>query len=137
MPKLNLTEAELAAAARAMLRNSYSPYSHFRVGAALETSKFLYTGTNIENRSYGLTICAERTAVVTAVANRERKFKRLAIAADTDHFVTPCGACLQVLSEFCDDLPIVLVNGAGKIKRTSLKKLYPAPFVFASRRAKK
>lgn len=134
---LKLTEAELVAAAQAMLRNAYAPYSHFRVGAALETKRFLYTGANVENRSYGLTICAERTAVVAAVTNRELKFQRLAIASALDDFITPCGACLQVLSEFCDDLPILLINRSGRVRRSSLKKLYPEPFVFQRKSAKK
>lgn len=125
----NFTEQELILASQAVLKHSYSPYSKFRVGAALETAKFIYVGTNIENRSYGLTVCAERNAVFSAVANRERKFKRLALASDTIDFITPCGACLQVISEFCYELPIILVNKTGKIKRTSLKKLYPTPFV--------
>ncbi|MGB5107209.1 MAG: cytidine deaminase [Candidatus Zixiibacteriota bacterium] len=125
----NFTEQELILASQAVLKHSYSPYSKFRVGAALETAKFIYVGANVENRSYGLTVCAERNAVFSAVANRERKFKRLALASDTVDFITPCGACLQVLSEFCDDLPIILVNKSGEIKRTSLMKLYPAPFV--------
>lgn len=125
----NFTEQELVLASQAVLKHSYSPYSKFRVGAALETANFIYVGTNVENRSYGLTICAERNAVFAAVSNRERKFLRLALASDTDDFITPCGACLQVLSEFCANLPIILVNKAGKTKRTSLKKLYPTPFV--------
>jgi cytidine deaminase len=134
---LKLTESELIAAAQAMLRNAYAPYSHFRVGAALETRRFLYTGANVENRSYGLTTCAERAAVFAAVTNRELKFQRLALASPTDDFITPCGACLQVLSEFCSDLPILLVNRSGRLRRTSLKKLYPEPFVLQRKTAKK
>lgn len=133
----NLTEQELVDAARALLANSYSPYSKFRVGAALETQRYFYTGTNVENRSFGLTVCAERVAVFSAVANRERKFLRIAIAAETEEFTLPCGACLQVLTEFCDDLPILLVNRDGKVKRTSLKKLMPSPFKAALKRSKK
>ncbi len=123
------TEHELVLSSQAVRAHSYSPYSKFQVGAALETSRFIYVGTNVENRSYGLTVCAERVAVFSAIANRERRFRRLAIASPNENFITPCGACLQVLSEFCDDLPILLVNSTGSIKRTTLKKLYPAPFV--------
>jgi cytidine deaminase len=123
------TQEELVLASRGVLKSSYSPYSKFRVGAALETARFIYVGTNVENRSYGLTVCAERIAVFSAVTNRETKFKRLALASATSEFITPCGACLQVLSEFCTDLPILLVNSEGKVKKTSLKLLYPAPFV--------
>lgn len=122
------TEQELVLSSQAALASSYSPYSKFKVGAALETSRFVYIGTNVENKSYGLTVCAERVAVFSAVANRERKFRRLALSSKTREFITPCGACLQVLSEFCDELPILLVNCEGKIKRTSLRKLYPSPF---------
>lgn len=124
----NFSQEELVLCSQAVLRHSHSPYSHFPVGAALETANFIYTGTNIENRSYGLTICAERVAVFSAVANREKRFRRMALASNSEEHIVPCGACLQVLSEFCDDLPILLVNAAGKVKKTSLKKLYPSPF---------
>lgn len=123
------SQEELVLTAQGVLNNSYSPYSKFKVGAALETARFIYVGTNVENRSYGLTVCAERIAVFSAVTNRETKFKRLALASATKEFITPCGACLQVLSEFCLDLPIFLVNSEGKVRKTSLKKLYPVPFV--------
>ncbi len=125
----NFTEQELILSSQAALAHSYSPYSRFKVGAALETTRFIYVGTNIENRSYGLTICAERVAVFSAVANRDRSFRRLALSSNTRHFITPCGACLQVLSEFAEDLSILLVNCEGKVKKTTLKKLYPTPFV--------
>ena len=88
---------------------SYSPYSHFRVGAALLTEEGkIYTGTNVENRSFGLTICAERSAVVSAVSSGERRFIALAIATpDSDTPVGPCGACRQVISEFMTgDAPV-------------------------------
>lgn len=125
----NFTEQELILSSQAALAHSYSPYSRFKVGAALETTRFIYVGTNIENRSYGLTICAERVAVFSAVANRDRNFRRLALSSNTGDFITPCGACLQVLSEFAEDLSILLVNCEGKVKKTTLKKLYPSPFV--------
>ena len=125
----NFTEQELVLSSQAVLAHSYSPYSKLKVGSALETARFIYVGTNIENRSFGLTVCAERVAVFSAVANRDRKFRRMALSSNTKDFITPCGACLQVLSEFCDDLPILLVNSDGKVKKTSLKKLYPSPFV--------
>lgn len=125
----SFTEEELILSSQAVLSHSYSPYSKFKVGAALETTRFIYVGTNVENRSYGLTVCAERVAVFSAIANRDRTFRRLALSSTTKDFITPCGACLQVLSEFCDDLPVLLVNCDGRIKKTSLKKLYPTPFV--------
>ena len=112
-----MTDKELLAAAVKAAENSYSPYSHFRVGAALmaENGK-VYTGCNIENASYSLTICAERTAVFKAVSEGVTKFKAIAIAGSSDSDFSkpcpPCGACLQVLSEFCgNDLAVILSNG--------------------------
>ncbi len=123
-----LSDEELAEASRAVQAHSYSPYSQFRVGAALEGELDVYTGTNVENRSYGLTICAERSAVFAAVSRGESKFSRLAIASPTAEFVLPCGACLQVLAEFCDELPIVLTNKNGELRHSSLAELYPHRF---------
>ncbi|MCK4858101.1 MAG: cytidine deaminase [candidate division Zixibacteria bacterium] len=110
------------------MRQSYSPYSKSKVGAALEADDKVYLGTNIENRSYGLTVCAERTAIGNAVTNGARRFTRLAIATSAKEHILPCGACLQVLAEFCDDLEIILVNGEGEIKNCTLAMLYPHPF---------
>jgi cytidine deaminase len=112
-----MTDKELLAAAVKAAENSYSPYSHFRVGAALmaENGK-VYTGCNIENASYSLTICAERTAVFKAVSEGVTKFKAIAIAGSSDSDFSkpcpPCGACLQVLSEFCGNDLAVDVLGA-------------------------
>ncbi|MBR1591764.1 MAG: cytidine deaminase [Ruminococcus sp.] len=102
-------------------RNSYSPYSKFRVGAALLTENGnIFTGCNIENASYSLTICAERTAVFKAVSQGEKSFKAIAVAGSADDDFAkpcpPCGACLQVLSEFCtDDFIIILSDGEYKL----------------------
>ena len=126
---MKISDKQLADLALEAAKNSYSPYSHFSVGAALETKERVYIGTNVENRSYGLTVCAERTAVFAAVTNGEREFERLAVASPNRGFITPCGACLQVLSEFCPDLPVILVNSKGDMKKTSLRRLYPQPFV--------
>lgn len=112
-----MTNGELLNAAIKAAENSYSRYSHFRVGAALLTSDGkVYTGCNIENASYSLTNCAERTAVFKAVSDGVTDFKAIAVAGSPDNDFsrpcTPCGACLQVLSEFCDDdFVIVLSNG--------------------------
>ncbi len=123
-----LSDEELAERARGVQQNSYSPYSEFRVGAALEGKQSIYVGTNVENRSYGLTICAERSAIACAVSKGDRNFSRLALASPTEEFIVPCGACLQVLAEFCDDLVIILTNSKGEIDRVNLKDLYPRRF---------
>ncbi|MBP5361672.1 MAG: cytidine deaminase [Ruminococcus sp.] len=116
-----MTDKELFSAAVKAAENSYSPYSHFRVGAALMAADGrVFTGCNIENASYSLTNCAERTAVFKAVSEGIKNFKAIAIAgSSTKDFskpCAPCGACLQVLSEFCgDDLVIILSNGWFKL----------------------
>jgi cytidine deaminase len=125
---MKLTDKELSQLALAAAEHSHSPYSHFRVGAALIANDEVFFGTNVENRSSGMTVCAERTAVFTAVATGKRSFGKLAVASPNKEFITPCGACRQVLSEFCDDLKILLVNSEGQIQMTTLKKLYPRPF---------
>ena len=112
-----MTDKELFSAAVKAAVNSYSPYSHFRVGAALMAADGrIFTGCNIENASYSLTNCAERTAVFKAVSEGVTKFKAIAVVGSSDgDFLRPCqpcGACLQVLSEFCgDDMMIILSNG--------------------------
>ncbi len=110
------------------MRKAYAEYSRFRVGAALMTEGgTIYEGCNVENASYGLTICAERNAVFQAVAHGDRKFRSIAIASDDTGFLSPCGACCQVLSEFNPDLEVILTNASSKMKVTSLHKLFPVP----------
>ncbi len=119
----------LTAAALAARENAHAPYSHFRVGAALEDSTGrVYTGCNVENATYGLTICAERVAVFKAMSEGARSFRRIAIAADTDALTPPCGACRQILWEFCGDVEILLVNLHGKTEIIQLKELLPRAF---------
>jgi cytidine deaminase len=119
----------LIAAALAARENAFAPYSKFRVGAAIEdTGGRIHTGCNVENATYGLTVCAERVAVFKAVSEGVRKFRRVAIAADTDSLTPPCGACRQILWEFCGDIEIVLVNPRGKTETHRLKDLFPKPF---------
>lgn len=109
--------------------NAYAPYSKFKVGAALLSKKDkVYIGANVENSSYGLSMCAERVALFGAVSSGEKEFSKLAIVADTKEPVTPCGACRQILLEFCDDLEIISATIKGKVKRYTLKELYPFPF---------
>lgn len=112
-------------------KNSYSPYSQFAVGTALEAEDgAIYTGCNVENASYGLSICAERTALVKAISQGAKKFKRLAIVADTQEPVTPCGMCRQMLMEFSPEMEIILANTQGKSETTTLAKLLPKAFEF-------
>ena len=119
----------LASAALAARENAHAPYSHFRVGAALEDdSGRVHSGCNVENATYGLTLCAERVAVFKAISEGARKFRRIAIAADTDELTPPCGACRQILWEFCGDIEILLVNPRGKSETLQLKDLFPRAF---------
>ena len=119
----------LLAAALAARENAFAPYSKFRVGAAIEDSAGrIHTGCNVENATYGLTVCAERVAVLKAISEGVSKFRRLAVAADTDRLTPPCGACRQILWEFCGDIEIALVNPRGKTETYRLKDLFPKPF---------
>ena len=119
---------ELFLIATAAAQNAYAPYSHFRVGAALLCDDgTIITGTNVENRSFGLTICAERSALVAAVSGGRKKFKALAISCpDAAYPVSPCGACRQVISEFVKpDFPICFGGGDGKLVETTMAELMP------------
>ncbi|MCQ4574137.1 MAG: cytidine deaminase [Candidatus Brocadiales bacterium] len=119
---------ELVKQAREARTRSYSPYSRFAVGAAVRTgSGKVYLGCNIENCSYGLTVCAERTAIYNAVADGATDFEALAIFTEAGELTPPCGACRQVLSEFSRDLVIILAN-PGEQKELKLSELLPMPF---------
>ena len=119
----------LIEAALAARENAHAPFSHFQVGAALEDSAGrIHTGCNVENASYGLTLCAERVAVFKAISEGARQFRRVAVAADTDTLTPPCGACRQILWEFCGDVELVLDNPHGKTETIRLKDLFPRPF---------
>ena len=117
---------ELVAAAREIRENAYAPYSKFKVGAALRTaSGRVFRGCNVENLSFGLTICAERIAVFAAVAAGETQFEAIAVVADSVQPVTPCGACRQVLIEFSSDLQIVSANLQDQRYETTIAALLP------------
>jgi cytidine deaminase len=120
---------KLLEAALEARNNAHAPFSKFRVGAAIEDESCrIFTGCNIENATYGLTICAERVAVFKAISEGARKFKRIAVAADTDVLTPPCGACRQILWEFCGDSELTLVNLQGKTETFRMKDLFPRPF---------
>jgi cytidine deaminase len=109
--------------------NAHAPFSKFRVGAAIEDADGrIFTGCNVENATYGLTICAERVAVFKAISEGARKFTRIAVAADTDVLTPPCGACRQILWEFCGDAELTLVNLQGKAESFRLSEIFPRPF---------
>ncbi len=104
-------------------------YSNFHVGAALITEDDkIYTGCNIESSSYSLTICAERTAIFKAISEGERKFKAIAVAGDTEGFISPCGACRQVISDLCGDIDVVLINSKNETKVMKTSELLPFAF---------
>ncbi|NMB83212.1 MAG: cytidine deaminase [Ignavibacteria bacterium] len=105
-------------------------YSNFHVGAALLTKEGkVYQGANIETSSYSLTMCAERTAIFTSIVEGERNFKAIAVAADTEEYISPCGACRQVLADLCGlNIDVILINKYGKSKVLKLKDLLPYSF---------
>ncbi|PGS27297.1 cytidine deaminase [Bacillus cereus] len=116
--------------ANKMLLKAYIPYSKFPVGAALVTKEGkIYTGCNIENASYGLCNCAERTAIFKAVSEGERDFSYLIITGETDGPISPCGACRQVIAEFCEPkMPVLLTNVKGDEKEVTVEQLLPGAF---------
>lgn len=119
----------LIAAAAAVRERAYAPYSGFKVGAALLTEDgTVHTGCNVENRSFGLSVCAERAALVRWVAEGGGRPVALAVVADTSPPTRPCGACLETLSELARELPILLANPAGEREEVTLSQLLPQPF---------
>jgi cytidine deaminase len=120
---------DLIAAARQARRNARADYSKFKVGAALETADgTIVTGCNIENATYGLTMCAERVAMFKALSEGHRSFRRVAVVADTGAPTPPCGSCRQILWEFGGDLEVVLANLRRETARYHLSELLPLPF---------
>lgn len=125
-----LAKQEWIEAAKKTMDQAYVPYSKFPVGACLVTNEGeIYTGVNIENASYGLTNCAERTAIFKAISEGKRMFQHLVVAGDTPEPIAPCGACRQVLAEFCaPDMPVTLLDAQGKVKETTVGQLLPYTF---------
>jgi cytidine deaminase len=128
---LGAGDEDLIRVAALARQRAYAPYSKYRVGAALRTKRNkIYSGANVENASYGLTVCAERCAVWSAVAAGETKgYDAIAIVIDDARLPTPCGACRQVLAEFAPDVRVVLATTGGQRKTTTLSALLPDPFL--------
>jgi cytidine deaminase len=125
-----VTEKDLLIeAAKQARENAHAPYSNFRVGAALRSaSGRIFGGCNVENATYGLTMCAERVAIFKAVSEGERGFSAIAVVTDTEVLTPPCGACRQLIWEFCGDIPVSLANLKGKIEVIQMRELFPRPF---------
>jgi cytidine deaminase len=121
--------ARLIEAARQARLHAHAPFSKFRVGAALETADgTIVTGCNIENATYGLTLCAERVAMFKAVSEGHREFRRIAVVADTSSPTSPCGPCRQILWEFAGDIEVILANLSTETGRHHMHHLLPVPF---------
>src|ERR1700735_5800153 len=119
----------LILAAKQARENAHAPFSDFRVGSAVRAkSGRIFTGCNVESASYGLTCCAERTAIFKAISEGERGFAAIAVVTDTDVLTPPCGACRQLIWEFCGDVPVVLSNLKGKSEVHQMRELFPKPF---------
>ena len=120
---------KLVAAARAAREHAVADFSGFKVGAALETDTGeIITGCNIENATYGLTVCAERVAIFKALSEGRRSFTRIAVVADTSTPTPPCGACRQIIWEFCGDIEVVLANLSTISASLRMKEVLPRPF---------
>lgn len=108
---------------------AHAPYSKFRVGSALLTEENeIITGCNVEVSSYSLTLCAERNAIFQAYSKGIRKFKAIALAADTRNYISPCGACRQVISDLCGNIDVIMINGDGDYKISKASELLPSAF---------
>ena len=119
----------LVLAATQARENAHAPFSKFRVGAAVEDETGrIHTGCNVENATYGLTVCAERVAIFKAISAGARRFTRVAVVADTGTLTPPCGACRQILWEFCGDVEVVMANLQGKTESVRLGSLFPRAF---------
>jgi cytidine deaminase len=119
----------LIEAAIQVRERAHAPFSGFKVGAAIEDEHGrIFTGCNVENATYGLSVCAERVAVVKAISEGAGKLRRVAVVADTDVLTPPCGACRQILWEFCGNANVTLLNLSGKQETMSMQEIFPRPF---------
>ena len=123
------TLEKLIEAAKRVRENAFAPYSNFKVGAAVETkSGKIFTGCNVENASYGLTVCAERVAIFKAISEGETEFAKIAVVADTPELTPPCGACRQIIWEFCGDIPVIMANLEDETETLQMEELFPRAF---------
>jgi cytidine deaminase len=121
-------EALIKAATQAR-ENAHARFSNFKVGAALRTNEGkVFGGCNVENATYGLTVCAERVAIFKAISEGERHFDAIAVVTDTDTLTPPCGACRQLIWEFCGNVPVVMANLKGQREIFKMSELFPKPF---------
>lgn len=126
---MNHPEQELIDAAKEVRNLAHAPYSNFQVGAAVETDDgTIYTGCNVESASYGLTMCAERVAIWKGISEGAKKFGRIAVVVDTEELTPPCGACRQVIWEFCGDVAVILSNLNDKTETIQMSELLPKAF---------
>jgi cytidine deaminase len=124
-----MERSELVKLAKIAMENAYVPYSHFRVGAALlADNDKVYTGCNIENSAYGATNCAERTAIFKAVSEGIKNFKAIAIISDSDNYTYPCGICRQVMSEFGNNIEVIVANNKGEYRVHKFSEILPCAF---------
>ncbi len=122
-------DLELIESAKQVRERASVPYSNFKVGAAVRTkSGKIFTGCNVESASYGLTVCAERVAIWKAVSEGETEFEQIAVVADTEELTPPCGACRQIIWEFCGDVPVTFANLKDKTETVQMKELLPRAF---------
>lgn len=129
MPARRRSVSELAGAARKARRQAQALYSRFKVGAALETADGrIFTGCNVENASYGLSVCAERVALLKALSEGVKRFRAIAVVTGATRLTPPCGACRQLLWEYCGNIPVHLANLRGRRKTFRLSELLPHPF---------
>ena len=123
------TADKLLSAARECRERAFAPYSGFRVGAAVEADDgTIFAGCNVESASYGLTMCAERVAIFSAVAAGRKRIKRISVVAESDELTAPCGACRQVIWEFGGDIPVLIVNTNGELVERQMSELLPMAF---------
>ena len=130
-PPMSTDVSHLIEAARAVRLQAHAPFSRFLVGAALEAADGrVFTGCNVESATYGLTVCAERVALLSALAAGEREFQAIAVVTQSEEPSTPCGPCRQLMWEYCGDIDVTLANLAGQKIEYKLSALFPHPFSF-------